>query len=130
MFSEAGAPSPANWYSLMANCHCCCPSRLCACRLWMVDCWVRPTRQSASSSRMDRPALTNWKTRLGLAFADRKSTRLNSSHQIISYAVFCLKRKPQTRVVIGDEFNVFTNEALQHLCNVAADVVQTQDGWF
>src|SRR5258708_9170443 len=24
---------------------------------------------------------------------DRKSTRLNSSHQIISYAVFCLKKK-------------------------------------
>src|SRR5258708_13397196 len=28
-----------------------------------------------------------------LAFSDRKSTRLNSSHQIISYAVFCLKKK-------------------------------------
>src|SRR5438552_6099902 len=28
--------------------------------------------------------------RVGL---DRKSTRLNSSHQIISYAVFCLKKK-------------------------------------
>src|SRR5438552_11451652 len=27
----------------------------------------------------------------GLTMADRKSTRLNSSHQIISYAVFCLK---------------------------------------
>src|SRR5258708_11520789 len=26
-------------------------------------------------------------------FIDRKSTRLNSSHQIISYAVFCLKKK-------------------------------------
>src|SRR5207244_12921122 len=26
---------------------------------------------------------------------DRKSTRLNSSHQIISYAVFCLKKKNQ-----------------------------------
>src|SRR5947208_6735722 len=26
---------------------------------------------------------------------DRKSTRLNSSHQIISYAVFCLKKKMQ-----------------------------------
>src|SRR5207244_3902023 len=26
-------------------------------------------------------------------FRDRKSTRLNSSHQIISYAVFCLKKK-------------------------------------
>src|SRR5258708_8185781 len=28
--------------------------------------------------------------------ADRKSTRLNSSHQIISYAVFCLKKKNNT----------------------------------
>src|SRR5258708_24896876 len=27
------------------------------------------------------------------ADGDRKSTRLNSSHQIISYAVFCLKKK-------------------------------------
>src|SRR5258708_16622286 len=26
-------------------------------------------------------------------YRDRKSTRLNSSHQIISYAVFCLKKK-------------------------------------
>src|SRR5258708_31000219 len=28
-----------------------------------------------------------------LLILDRKSTRLNSSHQIISYAVFCLKKK-------------------------------------
>src|SRR5258708_14618905 len=28
---------------------------------------------------------------------DRKSTRLNSSHQIISYAVFCLKKKKKVR---------------------------------
>src|SRR5258708_8301645 len=30
---------------------------------------------------------------LGVTTRDRKSTRLNSSHQIISYAVFCLKKK-------------------------------------
>src|SRR5258708_11931586 len=30
------------------------------------------------------------------AVKDRKSTRLNSSHQIISYAVFCLKKKKHT----------------------------------
>src|SRR5258708_8069060 len=30
---------------------------------------------------------------VGLGREDRKSTRLNSSHQIISYAVFCLKKK-------------------------------------
>src|SRR5258708_24967671 len=29
-------------------------------------------------------------------FQDRKSTRLNSSHQIISYAVFCLKKKKKS----------------------------------
>src|SRR5258708_17708264 len=29
----------------------------------------------------------------GVTVRDRKSTRLNSSHQIISYAVFCLKKK-------------------------------------
>src|SRR5258708_18568170 len=31
---------------------------------------------------------------------DRKSTRLNSSHQIISYAVFCLKKKKPQRKII------------------------------
>src|SRR5258708_18385566 len=30
---------------------------------------------------------------VGGTYRDRKSTRLNSSHQIISYAVFCLKKK-------------------------------------
>src|SRR5256885_9907102 len=29
---------------------------------------------------------------------DRKSTRLNSSHLVISYAVFCLKKKNMTRI--------------------------------
>src|SRR5438477_9804820 len=31
---------------------------------------------------------------------DRKSTRLNSSHMSISYAVFCLKKKKQTPIVV------------------------------
>src|SRR5438132_4975976 len=31
------------------------------------------------------------------ASADRKSTRLNSSHTVISYAVFCLKKKKQNK---------------------------------
>src|SRR2546427_4812489 len=36
-------------------------------------------------------------TRSGMMYADRKSTRLNSSHSQISYAVFCLKKKKSTR---------------------------------
>src|SRR2546426_9169140 len=45
--------------------------------------------------------------RIGLRFAaanrnpirDRKSTRLNSSHLVISYAVFCLKKKKEASKV-------------------------------
>src|SRR5690242_7684545 len=35
----------------------------------------------------------NQSTNAGPILADRKSTRLNSSHMSISYAVFCLKKK-------------------------------------
>src|SRR5438034_4905883 len=35
---------------------------------------------------------------------DRKSTRLNSSHTVISYAVFCLKKKNKTTIVMFDEY--------------------------
>src|SRR5690554_7201744 len=34
----------------------------------------------------------------GKSTIDRKSTRLNSSHVRISYAVFCLKKKKETRI--------------------------------
>src|SRR5215216_843673 len=36
---------------------------------------------------------------------DRKSTRLNSSHQIISYAVFCLKKKKKIYIIFRLEKN-------------------------
>src|SRR3712207_7454272 len=35
-----------------------------------------------------------------LALEDRKSTRLNSSHANISYAVFCLKKKKKTNHLV------------------------------
>src|SRR5438132_13300697 len=37
------------------------------------------------------------RTSLWNAKIDRKSTRLNSSHTVISYAVFCLKKKKQKK---------------------------------
>src|SRR2546430_7414718 len=43
----------------------------------------QPTRNSLGAWGNDLPAL----------YLDRKSTRLNSSHSQISYAVFCLKKK-------------------------------------
>src|SRR5260221_8306777 len=43
------------------------------------------------------------------AIGDRKSTRLNSSHTVISYAVFCLKKKEQTVKCLhtGNSYAVF-----------------------
>src|SRR6202140_4466867 len=41
--------------------------------------------------------LNNRFVRQPLNYLDRKSTRLNSSHQLISYAVFCLKKKKKIR---------------------------------
>src|SRR6267154_2899283 len=45
-----------------------------------------------------RPAAGGHRRRVGPT-ADRKSTRLNSSHPSISYAVFCLKKKRNTDIV-------------------------------
>src|SRR5947207_11085487 len=39
----------------------------------------------------------------GTAHEDRKSTRLNSSHTVISYAVFCLKKKKRTKNEVSTE---------------------------
>src|SRR5260221_3475967 len=44
-----------------------------------------PRRHPCSPCADSRPATTTTR--------DRKSTRLNSSHTVISYAVFCLKKK-------------------------------------
>src|SRR5215208_5247639 len=47
----------------------------------------------------------------GAPVRDRKSTRLNSSHVAISYAVFCLKKKKQTR---GDPADGAADDAVHH----------------
>src|SRR5205809_2056664 len=60
-----------------------------------------PTRRSSDLSRA-RPGaqkLGQWTITLSNSTGDRKSTRLNSSHGYISYAVFCLKKKKTTSSV-------------------------------
>src|SRR5258708_10244271 len=47
--------------------------------------------------------------------SDRKSTRLNSSHQIISYAVFCLKKKTsisQTHNTLSSSLHTLTEQRI------------------
>src|SRR2546430_6163267 len=51
---------------------------------------VRTARLPSSTISVSGPA---WPGKFEPAGVDRKSTRLNSSHSQISYAVFCLKKK-------------------------------------
>src|SRR5438105_8534975 len=63
--------------------------------------------QSGAASHLTRfakePALVAYNTQdieaTSFASEDRKSTRLNSSHEWISYAVFCLKKKKKKRKI-------------------------------
>src|SRR5687768_17999540 len=50
---------------------------------------------------------------LGLVVGDRKSTRLNSSHGYISYAVFCLKKKKKKNKQVYDT-NTPTRDFVLH----------------
>src|SRR5438132_4281720 len=52
----------------------------------------RPTEQDQEGAAHGEAQLQRHRP----ARADRKSTRLNSSHTVISYAVFCLKKKKTT----------------------------------
>src|SRR5258708_17459688 len=66
-----------------------------------VGAWPDPPQAPPNASPLDR--LTYPPGRLGHVVQDRKSTRLNSSHQIISYAVFCLKKKINPTIARRDD---------------------------
>src|SRR2546421_7165126 len=53
---------------------------------------------------------------------DRKSTRLNSSHDQISYAVFCLKKKKKTKTTEDKQMP----RLLVHLCHRTKDHVRRE----
>src|SRR3989449_6243954 len=63
---------------------------------------LRIERQARREPRgADAPLAGNFseKDHARMGRADRKSTRLNSSHGYISYAVFCLKKKTNTTML-------------------------------
>src|SRR2546430_2957790 len=68
-----------------------------ACRVRDVDCYG-PAHLGCQREVIVGAALVELRAHDGVDvhLSDRKSTRLNSSHSQISYAVFCLKKKKQT----------------------------------
>src|SRR3712207_7758261 len=65
---------------------------------------IVPPRSTAVPSQMAESAPTQRDRHLQLIAEDRKSTRLNSSHANISYAVFCLKKKKQPFISVVRTF--------------------------
>ena len=57
----------------------------------------------------DTDWLNGYKNKTRVYAVDRKSTRLNSSHTVISYAVFCLKKKKKKKagvaILISDKMD-------------------------
>src|SRR5256884_6854055 len=79
------------------------------------------TIAASSSTRTKRPFGIFDSMKSKIPKGDRKSTRLNSSHGYISYAVFCLKKKTTERqhwiVLVSGEYlryHQITSSRIQH----------------
>src|SRR2546426_3226874 len=57
--------------------------------------WYRVVKLTPQEAVLDVNGTLTAFPRPSLEILDRKSTRLNSSHLVISYAVFCLKKKKE-----------------------------------
>src|SRR5947207_109588 len=82
---------------------------------------MTPFSRAASHTRWAAPTETS-KDRLvalSLTSSDRKSTRLNSSHTVISYAVFCLLPPPPTSTLFPYT-TLFRSRAAQRRCGRSA----------
>src|SRR4051794_41459064 len=77
---------------------------------------LRRRRRARTTDAGDRgPCSGRVGVRAGERRLDRKSTRLNSSHMSISYAVFCLKKKKQTGTP-GRHYDIRTSVSAVDIC--------------
>src|SRR5205807_7293074 len=80
-------PHPLSLHDALPICHLPCPGQ---CNPAVV---VHHSLDDGERGYGRRVVVVGDDASLGLREGDRKSTRLNSSHLVISYAVFCLKKK-------------------------------------
>src|SRR2546430_11336658 len=71
---------------------------------------LRPTAHQINTNQS---GTNNWAGRFG----DRKSTRLNSSHSQISYAVFCLKKKKNISIEHTLDLRNWDVVTVAHACH-------------
>src|SRR5438045_7591545 len=101
LFCYADPPTPHSFPTRRS-------SDLSAGRSALVAFGLRRAAPSRAAARQHRPNNSSYSR--NRVCADRKSTRLNSSHLGISYAVFCLKKKKTqdgvVRAVDGESFGL------------------------
>src|SRR5438034_5953330 len=65
---------------------------------------IRTSHEQDAKILIEPKELAEWLKRdKTVRLLDRKSTRLNSSHTVISYAVFCLKKKKKQIINVDDK---------------------------
>src|SRR5690554_7542548 len=95
--------------------------------IFLTGCASSPEEPTASSEKLhytkDASLKIKWRTSIGdgskgaYLRIDRKSTRLNSSHVRISYAVFCLKKKKKTKKKYQKK-KLTIKKKMYEMCNV------------
>src|SRR5438874_7478047 len=73
-----------------------------------------PAAHGIIRDNADAPADVLGRDRLRRPLKDRKSTRLNSSHVEISYAVFCLKKKKSHHTSTSNQNGPHTMNRMRH----------------
>src|SRR5438034_5505297 len=91
----------------------------------------RPEQQQAFAKRALRQVVRDLWRRLARGAVlhelhpDRKSTRLNSSHTVISYAVFCLKKKKKSKTIHKKKKKKNIQILAINLRSICSDIVNT-----
>src|SRR5438876_7600331 len=73
-----------------------------------------PKTANCRPNEVEVPDVVGWRLDAARVRLDRKSTRLNSSHPSISYAVFCLKKKKLLHVAASN--GSWAAEPVGHAC--------------
>src|SRR2546426_5103105 len=80
----------------------------------MLRPYIQPTTGNARRRGSPPPSGVCLPSSLSSRLRDRKSTRLNSSHLVISYAVFCLKKKKTAGAMVGVSAGFLYYEAVHY----------------
>src|SRR5699024_7500363 len=91
----------------------------------IIAVWENVMGAFSSNNRLDFKAVLESFTNIEIPMPDRKSTRLNSSHVSISYAVFCLKKKKKQKKTHLKLYEAYSLKHLTRFCKLRLNVLSS-----